>query len=83
METKQQIKEVTNDEFVSMLNRCKHEILDLRRQLERAVPRAEAYDNLVKILRLLPQPGVGVSEDLVWRIEQRLRELTEKEDAKI
>jgi hypothetical protein len=62
-------------EFIDMAERCKHEIIILRQQIARLSPKAEAYDNLAAVLRLLPQPSQGMGEDLVWRIEKRLAEL--------
>jgi hypothetical protein len=48
----------------------------LRATIERLGPKADAYDNLATILRLLPQPSQGVGEDLVWILEKRIRKLT-------
>ena len=69
---------VTNAEAIDMMNRCKQEIVGLRAEIDRLRPKAEAYDNLVTVLRLLPRPSIGMGEDLVWRIDQRIRELTPK-----
>lgn len=66
---------VTNNEFIAMSERCKHEIIMLRQQLARLQPKADAYDNMASILRLLPQPSQVMGEDLVWQIEKRLSEL--------
>jgi hypothetical protein len=62
-------------EFIDMAERCKQEIISLRQQVARLMPKADAYDNIAGILRLLPMPSQGMSEDLVWRIEKRLSEL--------
>lgn len=42
---------------------------------------ADAYDNLVRVLRLLPQPSVGMGEDMVWILDKRIRELEPKPEA--
>ena len=70
------MKDITNAEAVEMMNRCKHEIASLRAEIDRLAPKAQAYDNIASILRLLPQPSRGMSEDVVWVLEKRIRELT-------
>ena len=67
--------EITNSEAIEMMNRCKAEIISLRTIIERLKPKADAYDNLATIVRLLPQPSVGMGEDLVWILDKRIREL--------
>jgi hypothetical protein len=73
--------EISNAEAVQMMNRCKHEILSLRGVIARLEPKADAYDNLVRVLRLLPQPSVGMGEDMVWILDKRIRELEPKPKA--
>lgn len=75
------MKEMTNKEAIEMMNRCKHEITGLRAEIGRLRPKADAYDNLASVLRLLPQPSVGMSEDLVWVLDKRIRELEPKPEA--
>ena len=70
------MKDVTNAEAIEMMNRCKHEIMGLRATIDRLKPKADAYDNLASVLRLLPQPSVGMGEDMVWLLDKRIRELT-------
>jgi hypothetical protein len=72
--------EISNQEAIQMMNRCKAEILSLRSVIARLQPKADAYDNLAAIVRLLPQPSVGMGEDLVWALDQRIRELQPKPD---
>ena len=67
---------INNREAIEMMNRCKGEIVRLRATLESLRPKADAYDNLATVLRLLPQPSQGMGEDLVWILEKRIRELT-------
>lgn len=70
------MKDMTNSEGIEMMTRCREEIRSLRVQIDRLKPKADAYDNLATVLRLLPQPGVGMGEDLVWTLDKRIRELT-------
>ena len=73
--------EMKNAEAIEMMNRCKQEILSLRAVIARLEPKADAYDNLVRVLRLLPQPSVGMGEDMVWILDNRIRELEPKPEA--
>jgi hypothetical protein len=70
--------EISNQEAIQMMNRCKAEILSLRACIDRLQPKADAYDNLATVLRLLPQRSVGMGEDLVWTLDKRIRELQPK-----
>lgn len=65
-------------EAIEMMNRCKNEIVSLKATIDRLRPKAEAYDNLATLLRLLPQPSIGMGEDLVWVLDKRIRDLTPK-----
>lgn len=67
---------MTNSEGIEMMNRCINEIGALKAQIERLRPKADAYDNIAIILRLLPQQGQAMGEDLVWALKLRIRELT-------
>lgn len=69
-------EDISNKEAVDMMVRCKNEIIGLKAVIDRLRPKAEAYDNLAAVLRLLPQPGIGMGEDVVWILEKRIRELT-------
>lgn len=68
------------NEAIEMMNRCKHEIVDLRAQIATLKPKADAYDNLGIVLRLLPQPSQGYGEDMVWRLEKRIGELKKEQE---
>lgn len=70
------MKDITNVEAIEMMNRCKQEVISLRGEIDRLRPKAEAYDSIKAILRLLPQPSVGMGEDLVWTLNRRISELT-------
>jgi len=73
--------EISNQEAIEMMNRCKQEIIGMRATIDRLKPKADAYDNLVMVLRLLPQPSIGMGEDLVWTLDKRIRELQPKPEA--
>lgn len=73
--------EMNNAEAIEMMNRCKAEIVGLRAVIERLKPKAEAYDNLVVVLGLLPRQGVAMGEDLVYTLDKRIRELQPKPEA--
>lgn len=68
--------DISNTEAIQMMNKCKNEILSLRAAIDRLKPKADAYDNLVVVLGLLPRPSIGMGEDVVWTLDQRIRELT-------
>lgn len=70
--------EMSNAEAIEMMNRCKHEIMKLRSTIDRLKPKADAYDSLASVLRLLPQASVGMGEDMVWILDKRIRELEPK-----
>mgnify|MGYP001569854169 CR=1 FL=1 len=69
---------IDNAEAIEMMNRCKHEITRLRRQIELIQPKADAYDNLTVVLGLLPRSSIGMGEDLVWILDKRIQELQPK-----
>jgi len=70
-------KAVSRGEFADMMQMCRNEIVGLRAHIARLEPKAEAYDNLAAVIRHLPRPSVGMGEDVVWRIDQRLRALND------
>lgn len=76
-------RDMNNDEAIQMLNRCKHEITQMRTELDYLRPKAEAYDNLKIALSFArTSQGYGqVSEDLVHIIQKRIDELTPKPEA--
>lgn len=69
---------ITNQEAIQMMERCKEDIRSLRAQIERLRPKADAYDNLAIVLSLLPRQSIGMGEDLVWVLDKRIRELQPK-----
>lgn len=68
-------REFTQDEAIDMMLRCKSEILQLREIIAQLRPKAEAYDNITAVLRLLPQQSIGMGEDLVWILGRRINDL--------
>lgn len=69
-------EEATNREMVQMMRRCSAEIKELRQQIAYLQPKAEAYENLALVLRLMPdQMQRTMSEDLTWVLDKRIREL--------
>lgn len=71
----------SESEFVAMMRRCSEEIKLLRGQIARLEPKAAAYDDLSRVLSLLPRQSVGMGEDLAWRLDQRIKELTNRTPA--
>lgn len=72
---------ISNKEAIDTMLRCKNEIVGLRATIDRLKPKADAYDNLAIVLRLLPQQSVGMGEDVVWTLDRRIRELTPPDEA--
>lgn len=70
--------EISNQEAIEMMISCREEILSLRAHIDRIQPKADAYDNLATVLRLLPQPSGGMGENLVWILDKRIQELQPK-----
>lgn len=72
------MRDISNQEAIEMMNRCKHEIMQLRAEVQALRPKAEAYDNFAIVLHLLPQRSVGMGEDIVWTLNKRIEELQPK-----
>lgn len=68
-------REMGLNEQAQMLSRCSTEIKDLRRQIDRLAPKAEAYDALLTVLNLLPKGNRSTGEDIAWLLDKRLSEL--------
>lgn len=67
-----------DQEALEMMQRCKHEIIILRQQIDYLRPKAEAYDNISSILSLLPPPSRTMGEDLIWTLDKRIQEINQK-----
>lgn len=66
-----------NPEAIDMMVRAIADIQSLRSEVARLKPKADAYDSISIILNLLPKPSQGYGEDLVWRLQKRIKELQE------
>ncbi|MDR6266555.1 hypothetical protein [Roseobacter sp. N2S] len=64
-----------DSQAVLMMQRCAREIRSLRRINAELAPKAEAYDNLHQVLKMMPQRGEGAAEDLVWVLENEIAEI--------
>ncbi len=70
------MKDMSNQEAVEMMRAASREIKDLRATIERLTPKADAYDKLSIVLELLPQKSRGYGEDLAYKLDRRIEELT-------
>lgn len=69
-------REFTKHEFIEMARRASSEIKDLRQHIAHLQPKAEAYDYLTTVLRLVPdQRPLTMSEDLARALDKRIAEL--------
>ncbi len=73
------MRDMTNSEGIEMMTRCKNEIVSLRATIDRLKPKADAYDNIAIVLRLLPQPSIGMGEDVARTLDKRIAELKMQE----
>lgn len=64
-----------DQDAIQMMQRCREEIITLRRQIDRLAPKAEAYDAITAILGMIPRPSQGYGEDLAWRLEKEIAEI--------
>lgn len=71
---------MNDKEAIEMMKRASGEIKSLRSHIERLQPKADAYDNMGRILALLPQPSRGMGEDVAWMLDKRIRELEQAKD---
>lgn len=62
-------------EAVQMMQRCVHELRGMRRVNNELAPAAEAFHVIRKITHAMSHDSHGASEDLVWVLEKRIREL--------
>lgn len=62
-------------ETLMLLRRASEEIRQLRAHLARIEPKAEAYDNIAAILRMMPKQSGGYGPDVLWEIEKHIAEL--------
>ena len=72
-----------NAEVLQLIRRCTDEIKTLRKQIDHLQPKAEAYDAMLTILRMVPCGGmVGRGEDLVWLLDRKVQEIEHEEACK-
>ena len=72
-----------NTEVLQLIRRCTDEIKTLRKQIDYLKPRAEAYEAMLTVLRMVPRGGmIGEGEDLVWSLDRKVREIEHEEERK-
>lgn len=71
---------MTDADAIQMMQRCSEEIKTLRGQIERLKPKADAYDNLVIVLGLLPRQMQSYGEDLAYTLDREIKKLKDKKD---
>ena len=72
-----------NAEVLQLIHRCTSEIKDLRKQIDYLQPKAEAYDALLTVLRMVPHGGtMGMGEDLVRLLDRKVRDIEAEEARK-
>ena len=64
-----------DQDAIQMMQRCREEIIALRRQIDRLTPKAEAYDAITAILGMIPRQAQGYGEDMAWRLEKEISEI--------
>lgn len=63
-------------EALQMMRRCREEIVSLRRANAELAPKAQAYDDMSKLIRVaIPDRSVGMGEDVAWILDKRIREV--------
>ena len=67
-----------DQEAIQMMARCSSEIKQLRAEIARLAPKAQAYDDISALIRFLPHGGgICSTEDLAYVLDKRVKELTE------
>lgn len=67
---------MNDKEAIDMMRRCASDIRQLRAERDGLAPLAEAYGVIKDIVGMAPiRRSMGASEDLVWTLEKRIREL--------
>lgn len=69
---------MNDKEAIQMMQRCAHDLREARSQINNLAPRAEAYEVIRDIIRMLPKISQGYGEDLVWILEKKIKELQSK-----
>lgn len=72
-----------NREAIEMMSRCVSDIESLREQVKTLLPRAEAFDALKAVLRLVGGANsYATTDDVLWTLKKRIRELNEEDKKK-
>lgn len=66
---------MNDQEALEMMKRCRDEIRHQRMMIDHLTPKAQAWDQICKVLNLMPQPSQGFAEDLAWQLDKRIDEL--------
>lgn len=61
---------MSRPELLNLLRSAHDEIIQLRRQVTALEPRAIAYDNINRIIGMMPAPSQGYGIDVAWQIKQ-------------
>jgi hypothetical protein len=67
-----------DSEAIQMMKRASDEIKTLRRTIDQLAPKADAYDAIRQIQDLMPRRTQGMSEDVAWLLDRRIKELETK-----
>jgi hypothetical protein len=66
-------------EALEMMDRCLHELLVQRKQIDLLTPRADAYETISIIARgLAPRQSSAMGEDITWLLRKKIEELLPK-----
>ncbi len=66
--------EISNQEAIEMMKRCKQEIIGMRATIDRLKPKADS----LSCWAYCPVRASAWGEDMVWMLDKRIRELEPK-----
>ena len=72
------VLDMEDHEAIQMMQRCVHELRQLRKDRDALRAKAEAWDILSTVVGLIPGRGISMDEDLAWRLEKHIEELQPK-----
>lgn len=72
---------MSRPELLHLLRVAHDEIVVLRRKVAELEPRARAYDNIDRIVGMIPYPSQGYGEDVAWRIKTVVERIEAERDA--
>jgi hypothetical protein len=67
-----------DSEAIQMMKRASHEIKTLRRTIDQLAPKADAYDAIRQMQDLMPRRSQGMSEDVAYLLDRRIKELQDQ-----